>query len=159
MRMFASQMLPMAPVSGPNSLGVDRNHPRKLTSRIYRSAAPPSFGSLGRVSFRRPLGVSPWYLHAPIFLYSVAAALVRVWVLHRFILSRTVVAVHRFVKPQLVRLIIICRVTSFELRFFRVLACVLRCACMDYPSWRGQPGRDTVDNQRSCGAKITGFGS
>ena len=98
--------LPMELVSGPNSSRVDRNRPRKLTYRICRSAVPPSFGPLGRVSFRRPLGVSPWYLHAPIFLYSVAAALVRVWVLLRFILSRTVVVVHRFVKPQLVRLII-----------------------------------------------------
>ena len=36
----------------------------------------------------------------------------------RFILSRTVVAVHRFVRPQLVRF---CRVTSFELHSFEFL--------------------------------------
>jgi hypothetical protein len=43
------------------------------------------------------------------------------------------------------------------MRFFRVLACVLCFAGRDYPSWRGQLGRDMVDNQRSCGAKIAGI--
>jgi hypothetical protein len=32
--------LPMEPVSGPNSSGVDRNHLHKLTSRICSGAAP-----------------------------------------------------------------------------------------------------------------------
>jgi hypothetical protein len=32
--------LPMEPVSGPNSSGVDRNRLHKLTSRIYSGAAP-----------------------------------------------------------------------------------------------------------------------
>jgi hypothetical protein len=36
--------LPMAPVSGPNSSGVDRNHLHKLTSRICSGATTPSFG-------------------------------------------------------------------------------------------------------------------
>ena len=54
-----------------------------------------------------PLGVRPGeVLHDLNPLLAAAAAIVRLWVLLRFILSRTVVAVHRFVKPQLVRLII-----------------------------------------------------
>ena len=35
--------LPMAPVSGPNSSGVDRNSPRKLMSSFCPGAATPSF--------------------------------------------------------------------------------------------------------------------
>ena len=38
------KMLSMAQVSGQTSSGVDGNHPRKLTSRIYPGAATPSFG-------------------------------------------------------------------------------------------------------------------
>ena len=37
-------MLPMAPVSGPNSFGVIGNRPRNLTSNFYPGAATPSFG-------------------------------------------------------------------------------------------------------------------
>ena len=36
--------LPMELVSGPNSSGVNRNHPRKLMSSFYPGAATPSFG-------------------------------------------------------------------------------------------------------------------
>jgi hypothetical protein len=42
--------LPMEPVSGPNSSGVDDNRLHILTSRICSGAATPSFGLLGRVS-------------------------------------------------------------------------------------------------------------
>ena len=42
--------LPIAPVSGPNSLGVDGNRQNKGTYRICDSAATPSFGLLSRVS-------------------------------------------------------------------------------------------------------------
>ena len=38
------KMLPMELVSGPNSSGVDRNRPNKLTSRIFPGVATPSFG-------------------------------------------------------------------------------------------------------------------
>jgi hypothetical protein len=41
--------LPMEPVSGPNSSGVDGNG-LHMTSRICSGAATPSFGLLGRVS-------------------------------------------------------------------------------------------------------------
>ena len=54
-----------------------------------------------------PLGVQPGGVsHDLNPLLAAAAAIIRLWVLLRFILSRIVVAVHRFVKPQLVRLII-----------------------------------------------------
>jgi len=56
--------------------------------------------------FRSPLGARPVGLAQPKPLLAAAAAIVRLWVFLRFILSRTVVAVHRFMKPQLVRLII-----------------------------------------------------
>jgi len=42
--------LPMAPVSGLNSSGVDGNCPNNLMSRIYPSTATLSFGPLGHVS-------------------------------------------------------------------------------------------------------------
>jgi hypothetical protein len=51
--------LPMEPVSGPNSSGVDGNRLHKLTSRICSSAATPSFGLLSRVSCQGPFGVRP----------------------------------------------------------------------------------------------------
>jgi len=47
--------LPMAPVSGPNSFGVDRNHRNNRTSRIYHGAGTPSFGLLALVSCWGPL--------------------------------------------------------------------------------------------------------
>jgi hypothetical protein len=45
----------MAPVSGPNSLGVDGNHRNKETSRICHGAATQCFGLLARVSCWGPL--------------------------------------------------------------------------------------------------------
>jgi hypothetical protein len=51
--------LPMAPVSGPNSSGVDGNRLHKLTPRICSGAATPSFGLLGRVSCQGPFRARP----------------------------------------------------------------------------------------------------
>jgi hypothetical protein len=51
--------LPMEPVSGPNSSGVNRNSLHKLTSRICSGAATPFFGLLGRVSCQSPFGAHP----------------------------------------------------------------------------------------------------
>jgi hypothetical protein len=51
--------LPMEPVLGPNSSGVNRNRLHKLTSRICSGATTPSFGLLGRVSCQGPFGVRP----------------------------------------------------------------------------------------------------
>ena len=49
--------LPMAPVSGPNSLGVNRNRRNNGTFRICHSAATPSFGLLAQVSY-----CGPWWM-------------------------------------------------------------------------------------------------
>ena len=49
--------LPMALVSGPNSLGVDRNRWNKGTPRICHNAATPSFGLLACVSCW-----GPWWM-------------------------------------------------------------------------------------------------
>ena len=57
--------LPMAPVSGPNSSGIDGNCLNKLTSKIYSGAASPSFGLLGHVSSLSPLGARPGGLARP----------------------------------------------------------------------------------------------
>jgi hypothetical protein len=51
--------LPMEPVSGPSSCGVDGNRLHKLTSRICSGAATLSFGLLGRVSCQGALGARP----------------------------------------------------------------------------------------------------
>ena len=47
--------LPMAPASGQNSFGVNRNTHNKTTSRICHGAATPSFGLLAHVSCWGPL--------------------------------------------------------------------------------------------------------
>jgi hypothetical protein len=57
--------LPMEPVSGPNSSGVDRNRLHNLTSRICSGAATPSFGLLGRVSCQGSFGARPRGLARP----------------------------------------------------------------------------------------------
>ena len=53
--------LPMAPVSGPNSLRVNGNHQNNMTSRICQGAAPPSFGCcpMYRVGPSGPSGGRP----------------------------------------------------------------------------------------------------
>ena len=76
-----------------------------MTSRICLGVASPFFGVWAMYRVEPIRGATRGVSHDLNSLYSVAAALVRVWVLLRFILSRTVVAVHRFVRPQLVRLI------------------------------------------------------
>ena len=71
----------MAVVSGLNSSGVDKNHPRKLTSSFCPGAATPSFSlwALYRVGahYGRVQGV----LHDPREFISSRYTLVRVWVL------------------------------------------------------------------------------
>lgn len=121
--------LPMALVSNANSFGVIRNRPRKLTFRICPGAAPPYLGlwvmHCRRAYWRCIHGV----IHDPNLYISVAAALVRVWVLHYFNLSLNNHHHHRFEKPQLVELnhlFAVCH--SIESCVFRVLYCVLRFA-------------------------------
>jgi hypothetical protein len=64
--------------------------------------ATASFGPLGHVSRRSPLGVRPGVTHPPNLYFIINIRHIRVWVLLRFILSSNSVAVHRFVRPQLV---------------------------------------------------------
>ena len=70
----------MAQVSGPNLLGVDRNHRNKVTSRICHSAATPSFGLLARVSCW-----GPWWTwlggYARPNTHIICSRHIRVWVL------------------------------------------------------------------------------
>jgi hypothetical protein len=96
----------MAPYPPQNSFWVDENHQNKWTSRIYQGAASHSFGPLARVLCWSPLGLRPGDLHAHnSFLFSSHHHF-RVWVLVRFNLSSNSVIIHRFVRPQLVSLII-----------------------------------------------------
>jgi hypothetical protein len=89
-----------------NSFWVDGNRRNKWTSRICQAAASPSFGPLARVSCWCPLELRPGDLHAPnSFLFSSRHHF-RVWVLLRFNLSLNCIAIHRFVRPQLMSLII-----------------------------------------------------
>ena len=96
----------MAPVSGPNSSGVDGNRRNKMTSRICLGVASPFFGLWAMYRVEPIRGATRGVLHDLNPLLAVAAAIVRLWVLLRFILSRIVVAVHQFMKPQPLRLII-----------------------------------------------------
>ena len=52
--------LPMAPVSGPNSLGINRNRRNNVTSRICQGAAPLSFGLLAPVPYWPKWWTPPW---------------------------------------------------------------------------------------------------
>ena len=56
--------LPMAPVSGRNSFGVEANCQNYRTSRIYHGAVTPSFGLLARVSCWGPLWTWLGVMHA-----------------------------------------------------------------------------------------------
>ena len=96
----------MAPVSGPNSFGVDRNPQNKMISRICLGVASPFFGLWAMYRVEPIRGATRRVLHDLNPLLAAATDIIRLLVWLRFILSRTVVAVHRFVKPQLVRLII-----------------------------------------------------
>src|SRR5438034_8531695 len=64
---------PMPPVSPQNSIGVNGKRRNKSASRIYQSAASPSFGPLGRVSCWSPLGRVQGSCTPLTLIYSVAA--------------------------------------------------------------------------------------
>ena len=72
-----------------------------MTSRIYLGVASPFFGLWAMYRVEPIRGATRGVSHDLNSLYSVATTLVRVWVLLRFILSRTIVTVHQFVRPQL----------------------------------------------------------
>ena len=99
-------MLPMDLVLGTNSAGVDEIVKIRWHTESVSVLHHP-FSVSGPCIELSPLGVRPGeVLHNLNPLLDAAATIIRLWVLLRFILSRTVIAVHRFVKPQLVRLII-----------------------------------------------------
>ena len=113
----------------------------------------PSVGPLGRVSRRRPLGASPGVMHALILYLFSSHRHIRVGFCLSLDLSRTV-AVDRFVRPQLMSLIIhpqYSRLCSF---LFLLVSSI-----------RGQElalvarsiAQCTVDNQRRSGAAIAGL--
>ena len=74
-------MLPMALVSGPNSSGVDRNHPRNLTSRICPGAATPSFGLWALYRVGAQYGRIQGVLHDPRVFINSSCHTIRVWIL------------------------------------------------------------------------------
>ena len=96
-----AKTLPMAPISGLNSIQNNKNHRNKMTSRIYLGVASPFFGLWAMYRIEPIRGATRGVLHNLNPLFVAAAAIVRLWVLLRFILSRTIVTVHRFVGPQL----------------------------------------------------------
>jgi hypothetical protein len=105
-------------VSRQNIFGINGNHQNKSVSRICQGAATPSFGPLDHVSSLGPLGARPGVLHDPrVFLNSCHLS-IRVQVLLRLFCQEQF-RVHRFVRPQLVRLII-------HLQF----GCFLSCSCL-----------------------------
>ena len=108
--------------STQNFYGVNGNHQNKLASRFYFGAATPSFGLLARVSCWSPLGVHPRDLHAPKPYIMSSLHHHQGWVLLRFILSSNSVAVHRFVRPQLVINIVLVAFFMFLLVFLIALA-------------------------------------
>ena len=77
-----------------------------MASRICLGVASPFFGLWAMYRVESIRGATRGVLHDLNPLLAAAAAIVRLGVLLRFILSRTVVAVHWFVRSQLVRLII-----------------------------------------------------
>jgi hypothetical protein len=132
----------------------------------------PSFGPLARVSCWSLLGLRSRDLHVPnSFLFS-SHRYFRVWILLRFNLSSNNVAVHRFVRPQLVSLIIhpcSCLCSSIRrqgLALFLLVFFILPCSCL-CSSIRMQglaflarlTKHRRFDNQRRRCAAIAGFGT
>jgi hypothetical protein len=72
--------IPMAPVWPYYLIRVIRNHRYNWIFRIYHGVAVPYLGPLGHVSFWSPLWLLLGDLQDPNRLYSVAIALVVVWV-------------------------------------------------------------------------------
>ena len=108
---------------------------------------------LGRVSRRSPLGASPEVTHALILYLFTSRRHIRVGFCLSLDLSRTVAA-DRFVRPQLVSLIIhpqYSRLCSF---LFLLVSLILR---QELALVARSITQCTVDNQRRSGAAIAGF--
>ena len=95
-------MLPMDLVSGQNSSGLDGNRQNKMASRICLGVASPFFGLWAMYRVEPIRGATRGVLHDLNLLLSATTTIIILWVFLRFILSITVVAIHRFVRPQLV---------------------------------------------------------
>jgi hypothetical protein len=134
----------------PESTGIVEN---KSTFRFCFGAATPSVGPLGRVSRRSPLGASPGVTHALILYLFSSRRHIRVGFCLSLDLRRTVV-VDRFVRPQLVSLIIhpqYSRLCSF---LFLLVSSILR---QELALMARLIAQSMVDNQRRSGAAIAGF--
>jgi hypothetical protein len=120
---------------------------------ICFGAATPSVGPLGRVACRSPLGASPRITHALILYLFRSRHHIRVGFCLNLDLSRRV-TVDRFVRPQLVSLIIhpqYYRLCSF---LFLLVSSILR---QELALMARSIAQCTVDNQRRSGAAIAGF--
>ena len=140
-------------VSHQTLFEINGNHGHKLASRICQGAATLSFGPLDHVSCLGPLGARPGVLHHPkVFINNRHPPLGFGFCLDYSV--KNSFAVHRFVRPPTreinhTSVIWLCSFL-FLLVFFVARAGI---------SLLGEVNlvRDSVDNQRSCGAKIAGF--
>jgi hypothetical protein len=146
----------MALIWGLNSIGFNRNHRNKLTSKICQGTASPSFGPFGPRNVLRlfsDVSRGPWM---PLRLYNqLPPPMLGFEFCFRSICLWTV-AVIGLRDPSFECLIIYAQLSL-------QLSCVLSCSCLcssihsrDWPSWWGQPDCDTVDNQRRRGARLQG---
>jgi hypothetical protein len=110
-------------------------------------------GPLGRVSRRSPLGASPGVTHALILYLFSSHRHIRVGFCLSLDLSRTVV-VDRFVRPQLVSLIIHLQYSRLCSFLFLLVSLILR---QELALVARSIAQHTVDNQRRSGAAIAGF--
>jgi hypothetical protein len=131
----------------PESTGIVETSQRSDSILVLRHRL------LGRVSRRSPLGASPEVTHALILYLFSSRCHIRVGFCLSLDLSRTA-AVDRFVRPQLVSLIIhpqYSRLCSF---LFLLVSSILR---QELALVARSIMQCTVDNQRRSGAAIAGF--
>ena len=134
-------------------IGINGNRRNNSVSRICQGAATPSFGPLDHVLSLGPLGARPGVLHdSRVFINSHHPS-IRVGFCLDYSVKNSF-AVHRFIRPQLREInhssaIWLCSFLFF-LVFFVAQAGV---SLLGEVNWI----HVSVDNQRSCGAKIAGF--
>jgi hypothetical protein len=108
---------------------------------------------LGRVSLLGPLGHVQGGSHAPNPYIISSRHHIRAWVLLKLDLSRTIV-VDRFVRPQLVSLIIHPQYSRLYSFLFLLVSSILR---QELALVARSIAQCTVDNQRRSGSAIVGF--
>ena len=140
-------------VSHQKTFGINRNRRNKSTSRICQGAATPSFGLLDCVSCLGPLGARPGVLHDPRVFINSHHSSIRVWVLLRLFYQEQF---HRSSICEILTREINHTSAIWLLSFLFLLMFFIAQAGI---SLLGEVNlvRDSVDNQRSCGAKIVGF--